>query len=135
MVSIQSSHTSPLQCKCFSFYGNLMSCSCLTPWLCSFSYLFYDDVICGISCFCSFNYISHGDVIYGTIPIYLTTCTTISIALTIVGTADGSIVPFIISCAFKYMLTCSIFTLKPKAPPSSTLFFLLNAFIEEFVHY
>jgi hypothetical protein len=49
VVSIQSSHKSPSKYRCSSPFGNLMSCSLLTPQLCSFKCFSYDNVICGIS--------------------------------------------------------------------------------------
>jgi hypothetical protein len=39
--------------------------------------------------------------------------------------------PFIIFCAFKYVLSYSFFTLEPKAFPSSILFFFLRALLGE----
>ncbi len=36
-------------------------------------------------------------------------------------------------CALKFVLSCSFFTPQPEAPPSSTLFFLLRAFLGKFV--
>jgi hypothetical protein len=59
--------------------------------------------------------------------------TTVSNTLTIVGTVDGSTLPLIIFCAPTFVLSCSLFTLELEAPPSSTLFFLLQAFFGEFV--
>jgi hypothetical protein len=50
MVSIQYSHTSPSKCRCSLPFRNLMSCSLLTPWLCSLNYPSCGNVICGISC-------------------------------------------------------------------------------------
>ncbi len=50
---------------------------------------------------------------------------------TIVGIADGSTLPLIIFYALKYVLSCSLFTPKPKTPPFSTLFFLLKALLGE----
>jgi hypothetical protein len=73
-------------------------------------------------CLCSLNYLSCGDVICGTIIVYLTTCTT-------VGTTNGSTLRLIIFCALKSVLSCSLFTFEPKAPLSSTLFFLLKALL------
>jgi hypothetical protein len=72
MVSIQSSHTSPSKCRCSSPFGNLMSCSLLTPCF-ALNCLSYGDVICGIFYLCSLGYLSCGDVIYGTAIIFLTT--------------------------------------------------------------
>ncbi len=89
MVSIQSSHISLSKCRCSSPYGNLMSCSFLTPQLCSLSCPSCDDVICGISYSCSFGCLSCGNVIYGTTTICL-------ITRTIIGTTNGSTLPFII---------------------------------------
>jgi hypothetical protein len=133
MVSIQSSHTSLSKCKCSSPFGNLMSCSLLTPWLCSLICFSYGNVIYGVSCLYSLNCLSRGDVIYGTTRVYIIAYTTVGIALTTVGTIDGSILPFIIFCAFKFVLLCSLFTSEPKAFPSSTMFFLLKALLGEFV--
>ncbi len=133
MVSIQSSHTSPSKCRCSSPSGNLISCSFLTPWLYSLNCLSYGDVICGISYLCSLGYLSCGDVIYDIVVVCLTTCTTSDIALTIVGTVDGSILPLIIFYAFKSVHSYSLFIPEPKSPPSSTLFFLLRVLLEEFV--
>jgi hypothetical protein len=125
MVSIQFSHTSLSKCKCSSPFRNLMSCSLLTPWLCSLCCVSFSDVIYGIFCLCCLSCLSCGNVTYGTVIGYL-------IALTIVGTANGSILPLIIFYALKFVLSCSLFTPKTKAPPSWTLFFLLRAFIGEF---
>jgi hypothetical protein len=129
VVSIQSSHTSPLKCRCSSPSKNLMSCSLLTPWLYSLSCPSYGDVICGISCLCSLTCLFYGDVICGISIVCLTTCTTISTTLTTIGIVDGSTLPFIIFCALKFVLFCSLFTLEPKAPPYSTLFFFLKTLI------
>jgi hypothetical protein len=104
MVSIQSSYTSPSKCICFSLFGNHMSCSLY-----------------------SLNCLFCGDVIY----VCLATYTTISIVITIVGNTDGSTLPFIIFYALKSMLSYCLFTLEPKAPPSSTLLFLLRTFFGE----
>jgi len=52
------------------------------------------------------------------------------IACTIVGTTNGSTLSFIILCALTIVLSYSFFTLEPKTPPSSTLLFLLKAFLE-----
>jgi hypothetical protein len=101
-----------------------MSCSLLIPWLYSFICLSCGDVIYGISCLCSLNYLSCGDVICDIVAICL-------IAYTIVGITDGSTLPFIILCALKSMLSCSLFTFKLDVPPSSTLFFLFRAFLGE----
>jgi hypothetical protein len=76
----------------------------------------------GISCLCSLGYLSCGDVTCGTITVYLTAYTT-------VGTANGSTPFFIIFYALKFMFSCSLFTLEPEAPLSSTLFFLLRALL------
>jgi hypothetical protein len=51
----------------------------------------------------------YGNVIYGTIIVYLTTCTTVGTALTIIGTKDGSTLPLVILCALKFVLSCSPF--------------------------
>ncbi len=110
VVSIRSSHTSLSKCRCSSHFGNLMSCSFLTPWLCSFSCFSYGDVIYGISCFCSLDYLFYGDVICGIIVVCLTTCTIVGIALTTIGIIDGSTLPFIIFYALKYVFSCSLFT-------------------------
>jgi hypothetical protein len=75
----------------------------------------------------SHNFFSHGDVIY----VCLATYTTISIVITIVSITDGSTLSLIIFYAFKFMLSCCLFTLEPKAPPSSTLLFLLRTFFKE----
>jgi hypothetical protein len=81
---------------------------------------------------CSLGYISCGDVICGIVVVCLTTWTIGGIALTIVGTTNGSSLPLIIFCALKFVLTCSLFTPKPKFHPSSILFFLLRALLGEF---
>ncbi len=121
VVSIQSSYTFASKCKCFSPPRTFVSCSSLT------------------SCYYSLNYLSYGDVICGIFVINLTSCTTVGtafaivgIALTTVGIADGSTLPLIIFYAFRFMLSCSLLTLEPKAPPSSTMFFLLRTLIEKF---
>jgi len=143
VVSIQSSYTFPWKCKCSSPSKNLIPCSPLTSYLffrscpsygdvicgtfcfCSFNYLSYGNVICGTSCFCSFNYFSYGDVIYGTSIVYIVSCTIVSIA-------DGSTLPFIILCAFTFVLSCSLFILKLEVPPLSILFFFLTTLLGEF---
>jgi hypothetical protein len=51
------------------------------------------------------------------------------IAYTIVGTIDGSTLPFIVCFALKIVLSCSLFTPEPKASPSSTLFFFLRTLL------
>ncbi len=106
-------------------------CSFLTPWFCSYSYLFCGDVIYGISCPWSLDCFSCGDVIYGIDIDCLTTRTIGDSALTIVGITNGSTLPFIIFCAFKFVFSCSFFTPKLEAPPSSTLFFLLRTLFGE----
>ncbi len=60
--------------------------------------------------------------IYGISVVSLIICT-------IVGTTYGFTLAFIIFCALIYVLSYSFFTLEPKAPPSSTLFFLLKALL------
>jgi len=97
-----------------------MSRSLIIPWLCFLNYLPCGDVICGISCLYSFNCFSCGDVICSIVIVCLTAYTT-------VGITDGSTLPLIILCAFKFVLSYSLFTLELEAPPSSTLFFLLIA--------
>ncbi len=131
VVSIQSSHISPSKCRCSSPFGTLMSCSLLTPWPCSLNCPSCGDVICGISCLCSFCCVSYGNVICGIVVVSLTTYITVGITLTIVGIADGSIMPLIIFCALKFVLSCSLFTLKLEAPPS-TLFFLFKTLLGKF---
>jgi len=101
-----------------------MSCSLLTPWLCSFNYFSYGNVICDISCLCSLGCLSCGNVVYGIVIVCLTT-------YTIVGTSDGSTLPLIIFDGLKFVLSYSFFILEPKAPPSSTLFFLLKTLYRE----
>jgi hypothetical protein len=110
-----------------------MSCSLLTPWFCSRNYFSCGYVICGISYLCSLGYFSCGDVIYGITIVCLIAWTIDGIAFTTIGTIDGSTLPFIIFYALKFVLSCSFFILKPKAPPSSTLLFLLKALLGEFV--
>jgi hypothetical protein len=126
VISIQFSDTSLSNCRCSSSSKNLVSRFLLTPWVCSLSYPSCGDVICGISCLCSFNCLPYEDVICGTVKVCLTTCTIISII-------DGSTLPLIIFCAFKFVLFCSLFTLEPKTPLSSTLFFHLKALFREFL--
>jgi hypothetical protein len=53
MVSIQSSYISASKYRCSSPFRNLVSCSLLTSYLCSLSYLSSGDVIYGASCLCS----------------------------------------------------------------------------------
>jgi len=50
------------------------------------------------------------------------------IARTIVGIINGSTFPLIIFCALKFIFSCSLFTPKLEALPS-TLFFLLGALL------
>jgi hypothetical protein len=79
----------------------------------------------GTSCFYFCKCVYCGVLISGISVIYLATCT-------IVGTADGSTLPLIILCAFKSTLSYSLFTPKPKVPPSSIMFFFLKALIGKF---
>jgi hypothetical protein len=81
MVSIQSSYTFASKCKCFSPFGNLVSCSFLTSWFYSFSCLSCGDVICGTSYLCSLSCVSYGVVICGNSIVYLATCTTLTLPL------------------------------------------------------
>jgi len=111
VVSIQYSYTSPSKCKCSSLSRNLMSSSPLT------------------SSFYSLNCFSCGYVIYGIAKVCLTAYTTINIIITIVSTTNGSILPLIIFYTLKSILSYSVFIIEPKAPPSSTLFFLLRTLI------
>jgi len=120
------------KCRCSSPFGNLMSCSLLTSYLCSFSCFSYGHVICGTSCLCSLSCLSCGDVICGTFVVYLVACTTIGIARTIVGIENGSILPFIIFYALTFVLSYSLFTPKLEALLSSTLFFFLRTLFGEF---
>jgi hypothetical protein len=69
----------------------------------------------------------------GIVAIFLTAYTIVGTGLTIIGTANGSTLPLIIFCALKFVLSCSLCTFKPKALPSSTLFFLLKTLIGESV--
>jgi hypothetical protein len=114
MVSIQSSYMSPSKCKCYSPFGNIMSCSLLTFCLCSFSCLSYGDVICGTSIVC------------------LTAYTIISTTCTNVGIANGATLPFIVFCAHTSMFFCTLLDQELEAPPSSTLFFLLRTLLRDF---
>jgi hypothetical protein len=91
------------------------------------------NVIYGTFCLYSFSCISCGVVIYVTFEVCLVAYTTINNTLTIVGIVDGSTLPLIIFCARKFVLSYSLFTLELEAPPSSTLFFLLQTFLGEFV--
>jgi hypothetical protein len=120
VVSIQSSYTSPLKCRCSSPSKNLVSCTLLTSCLYSFNCLSYGDLIYGTFCLYSFNGLSCGNVICGTFVIYLATSTIISTTHTIVGTIDGSTLPFIIFYALAFVLSCSFFILESEALPSST---------------
>ncbi len=109
-----------------------MSCSLLTPWFYSLNYLSCGNVICGISCLYFFSCISCEHFICGTTTICLTAYTTISSTLTSIGNVDGSTLPLIIFCAFKFVLSCSLFIPKDEALPSSTLFFLLKTLLGKF---
>ncbi len=131
MVTLQYSQTSPSKSKCSSPSRNLMSCSLSTPWFYS-NYPSYGNVIRGISYLCSLNYFSCGNVIYGTIVICLIAYTIVGTAFTNVGTISGSTLPFIIFCAFKFVLSYSLFTPKHEALPSSIMFFLLITLLGEF---
>jgi hypothetical protein len=82
---------------------------------------------------CPLDSLSYGNVIYGTSIVCPATCIIVDTAHTIVNTTDGSIHPFIIFCAFTSMLSCSLFTHNPEAPPSSTLIFFFKIFLGEFV--
>jgi hypothetical protein len=81
MVSIQSSYTFASKCKCFSPFGNLVSCSLLTSWFYSFNCFSCGDVICGTSYLCSLNCVSYGVVICGNSIVCLATCTTLTLPL------------------------------------------------------
>ncbi len=91
-----------------------------TSYLCSFHWLSCGSVIYGTSYLCSFHWLSYGNVIYGTVVVYLNACTIGGIALIIVGTTNGSTLPFIIFYALKFVFSCSLFIL------NSTLFFFLR---------
>jgi len=106
-----------------------VSCSLLTSWLYSYNYLSYGDVIYSTSYLCSLSCVSCGVVIYGISIVCLVAYTNVEIAFTIVNSANGSTMLFIIFYAFKSMFSYSFFTPKPKAPPSSTLFFFLRTLI------
>ncbi len=112
--------------QCSSPFGNCVSCSLLTSWLSSLSCLSYGHVICSTTCLWSFNCLSCGDVICDTSIICLTTYTTI-------GTTNGCTLPLIIFSVLTYVFSYSFFTLELKAPPSSSLFFLLNTLLKESV--
>ncbi len=131
MVSIQFSHTSPSKCRCFSPFGNLMSCSLLTPWFYSFSFFFQwrCHLWYFLRLFPQLFLLWRCHIWY--VIIYLTVCTISGIALTTVGTANGSILHLIIFCALKFVLSYSLFTFEHEAPPSSTLFFLVKALLRE----
>ncbi len=105
------------KCRCSSAFENLVSCSFLTSWLCSFSSLSCENAIYRTSGFYSLNCISCGVGIYGINLVCLIAYATISIA-------DGSTLPLIIFFAFIFVLSYSFFTLEPKAPPSTLLFLL-----------
>ncbi len=68
----------------------------------------------------------------GTAVVYLIVCTIVGIALSIVGTIDGSTLPLIIFYALKSMPSCSIFTLELEALSSSTIFFFLKTLLREY---
>ncbi len=133
VVSIQFSYTFASKCRCSSPFENLVSCSLLASWLYSFNYLSCEDAICCTLGLCSLNCVSCGVGIYGIFVVYLATYATIGTTLTNVGTTNGSTLPLIIFYALKFMISCSLFTPKPKASPSSTLFFLLKALLGKFV--
>jgi len=132
VVSIQFSYTFASKCRCFSPFGNLMSCSFLTSWLYSLNYLSYGDVIYGTSCLCSFSCVSCGIIICGVSTVYQAAYTIVGIALTTVSSANGSTLPLIIFFAFISILSYFLFNPKLEAPPSSTLFFLLKTLLREF---
>ncbi len=108
MVSIQFSYMSPSMCKCSSPSRNLVSWSLLTL------------------CLCTLNCLSCGDVLCGTFVLCL-------VAYSNVGTTYGATLPFIIFCACAFVLLCSFLVHDHEAPPSSTLFFHLRAFLVDFV--
>ncbi len=66
---------------------------------------------------------------HGISTVCLTTYITICTTHTIVNTTNGSIPPLISFYALIYVLSYSLFTPKPEAPPSSTLFFLLRTLL------
>jgi hypothetical protein len=86
--------------------------------------------VCGTFFFYSFIYLSCGVVIFGTFEVCLVAYTIVGTTLTIVGNVDGSILPLIIFCALTFVLSCSLYILEHEAPPSSTMFFLLQTFLE-----
>ncbi len=102
----------------------------IPPQFCSCSCFSYGDVIYGISYFYSLGCLSCGDVIYGTSAIYLIACTIGCIVLTTICTTNGSSTPLIIFYAFKFVLSCSFFTLEHEVPPS-TLFFLFKTLLKK----
>jgi hypothetical protein len=104
MVSILSSYTFPSKCKCSSSFRNLVSCSSLTSYVCSLSCLFYGDVIYGTSYLCSLGSLSCGDIICDTFVVCLVACIIVGTTHTIIGTENGSILPFIIFYAHTYVL-------------------------------
>ncbi len=133
MVSIQCSYISPSKWKFSSPFRNLVPYSLLTSYFYFISYLSCGDVICSTSYLCSFSCPSCGDVIYGTSTVCLVAYTIVGITCTINGNVDGSILLPIIFSTFVYVFSFSLFTLKPKASPCSTMFFFLWTFIGEFV--
>ncbi len=56
-------------------------------------------------------------------------CATVGTTLNIVGTVNGSTLPFNIFYALRFVFFCSLFTPEPKVSPSSTLFFLLKTIL------
>jgi hypothetical protein len=88
------------------------------------------DVICSTFYLYSLDCLSCGNVICGTFEVCLVTYITINTIHTIVRIIDGSILPLIIFCALTYVFSYSLFIPEPKAPPSSTLFFLLKTLLE-----
>ncbi len=125
VVFLQSSYTFPSKCRCSSPFENLVSHSLLTSQLYSFSCLSCGNVICGTSYLCSLNCVPCGIVIYGNSVVCLAACTTI-------GITDSFILPLIIFCALRFLLSYSLFIFEPKAPPS-TLFFLFRALLRKCV--
>ncbi len=105
MVSIQSSYTSPSKSS-----RNLVSCSLLTSYFCSFIYLSCGDVICGTSYLYSLSYPSCANVIYGTSCLYSFNCPSCGdvICGTFVPLLALQMVPLCPSSFFVFLLPCSL---------------------------
>jgi hypothetical protein len=132
VVFIQSSYISPSKCKCSSPSKNLVSCSFLISCLYSLNCFSYGYVICGTSCLCSLSYLSCGDVICGTSIFIWLHVPLLALPIPLLALQMVPLHPSSFSMPLIFVLSCSLYTLEPKVPPSSTLLFVLRTFLCEY---